>query len=100
MSRMMRATASSRRLTQRISPLTPRLPAAGGQRNGLSQIAIGADGDLFVERFGFGSASAIFRVDAAGHVTLTSDANPSRRRLGIGRAEPDGTVVELVREAG
>ena len=40
-------------------------------------------GDLFVERFGFGSASAVFRVDAAGHVTLTSDANPSRRRLGL-----------------
>jgi DNA-binding beta-propeller fold protein YncE len=59
------------------------LPAAGGQRNSLSQIAIGADGDLFVERFGFGSASAIFRVDAAGHVTLASDANPSRRRLGL-----------------
>jgi glucose/arabinose dehydrogenase len=34
------------------------IPAAG-ERHSLSQIATGADGELFVERFGFGKSSAL-----------------------------------------
>jgi hypothetical protein len=58
------------------------IPAVEGQRNSLSQIAVTADGQLFVERFGFGTASAIFNVDTTGRATLASNTNPARRRLG------------------
>ncbi|SAL13747.1 Virginiamycin B lyase [Caballeronia terrestris] len=59
------------------------IPNDGAPRNSLSQIATGADGDLFVTRFGFGTASAIFRVDASGDVSLASGIHPERRRLGL-----------------
>jgi sugar lactone lactonase YvrE len=59
------------------------IPNGGAPRNSLSQIAAGADGNLFVTRFGFGTASAIFRVDASGGVSLASGIHPERRRLGL-----------------
>ena len=59
------------------------IPDTAGERHSLSQIATGAGSELFVERFGFGKSSAIFRVDAAGRVTLASNTHPERRRLGL-----------------
>ncbi len=59
------------------------LPADNNPHAALSQIVPGLDGDLFAERFGFGTASAIFHIDANGHVALFSDTNPERRRLGL-----------------
>ncbi|MDR5761266.1 hypothetical protein [Caballeronia sp. LZ035] len=60
-----------------------RLPAVNGGRAGLSQIAFAPNGHLLVERFGFGSSSAVFDVAPSGQVTLASDTNAARRRLGL-----------------
>ncbi|MDR5837607.1 hypothetical protein [Caballeronia sp. LZ034LL] len=60
-----------------------RLPAADGQRVSLSQIAFAPNGHLLVERFGFGSSSAVFDVAPSGQVNLASDTNAARRRLGL-----------------
>jgi sugar lactone lactonase YvrE len=59
------------------------LPAASGQPSGLSQIALSASGALLVERFGFGSAAAIFEVQGPHSVQALSGIDPSRRRLGL-----------------
>jgi hypothetical protein len=58
------------------------IPADGG-RTSLSQIAFAPNGHLLVERFGFGTSSAVFDVAPNGQVALASDTNPARRRLGL-----------------
>ncbi|AET94581.1 NHL repeat containing protein (plasmid) [Burkholderia sp. YI23] len=63
--------------------LYARIPAAEGERTGLSQIAFAPNGHLLVERFGFGAASAVFDVAPSGQVALASDTNAARRRLGL-----------------
>ena len=63
--------------------LYARLPAAEGERTGLSQIAFAPNGHLLVERFGFGSSSAVFDVAPSGQVALAADTNAARRRLGL-----------------
>ncbi|WP_144063566.1 NHL repeat-containing protein [Caballeronia insecticola] len=60
-----------------------RIPAAEGERAGLSQIAFAPNGHLLVERFGFGSASAVFDVAPSGQVLLAADTHAARRRLGL-----------------
>jgi DNA-binding beta-propeller fold protein YncE len=60
-----------------------RIPAAPGERASLSQLAFGPNGHVLVERFGFGKSSAVFDVGTSGQVTLASDTNPERRRLGL-----------------
>ena len=60
-----------------------RIPAAQGERTGLSQIGFAPNGHLLVERFGFGAASAVFDVAPSGQVALAADTNASRRRLGL-----------------
>jgi DNA-binding beta-propeller fold protein YncE len=63
--------------------LYARIPAPEGERTGLSQIAFAPNGHLLVERFGFGTASAVFDVAPSGQVALASDTNAARRRLGL-----------------
>ncbi|SAL60226.1 Virginiamycin B lyase [Caballeronia arvi] len=63
--------------------LYARIPAAEGERTGLSQIAFAPNGHLLVERFGFGAASAVFDVAPSGQIALASDTNAARRRLGL-----------------
>ncbi|KND55983.1 hypothetical protein BPUN_1694 [Candidatus Paraburkholderia kirkii] len=43
----------------------------------------GGKSTLLVERFDFGSASAVFDVAPSGQVALASDTNSARRRLGL-----------------
>lgn len=90
-----------------------RIPAAQGERTGLSQIAFAPNGHLLVEQFGFGTAAAIFDVAPSGRVVLASDTNSARRRLGLlvldagtflsswfvkeGNAPPEGGVSVITR---
>jgi glucose/arabinose dehydrogenase len=60
-----------------------RIPAAAGERTGLSQIAFAPNGHLLVESFGFGATSAVFDIAPSGQVALASDVNSERRRLGL-----------------
>ncbi|SAK52527.1 Virginiamycin B lyase [Caballeronia fortuita] len=63
--------------------LYARIPAATGERTGLSQIAFAPNGHLLVEQFGFGMSSAIYDIAPSGQVALASDTNSARRRLGL-----------------
>jgi hypothetical protein len=63
--------------------LYARVPAQEGERTSLSQIAFAPNGHLLVERFGFGTSSAVFDIGPSRQVTLASDTNPARRRLGL-----------------
>ncbi|MFM0520165.1 MULTISPECIES: hypothetical protein [Caballeronia] len=90
-----------------------RIPAAAGERTGLSQIAFAPNGHLLVEQFGFGTAAAVFDVAPSGQVALASDTNSARRRLGLlvldsgtflsswfvkeGSAPPEGGVSVITR---
>lgn len=76
------------------------LPPVQGARNGLSQIATGPGGNVFVERFGFGTASAIFRIDETGLITLASDTHPERRRLGLAVLSSTGFLSSWFVKAG
>lgn len=76
-------------MTSNIADASPdfslyaRIPAPEGERTGLSQIAFAPNGRLLVERFGYGSASAVFDVASSGQVSVAADMNPARRRLGL-----------------
>jgi DNA-binding beta-propeller fold protein YncE len=68
------------------------IPALEGQGVSLSQIAFTGSGSLLVERFGFGSASAIFDIHGSGPAVPISGLDPARRRLGLVVAG-DGKVL-------
>jgi DNA-binding beta-propeller fold protein YncE len=76
-------------MTENIADASPdfalfsRIPAAEGERTSLSQIDFAPNGHLMVERFGFGTSSAVFDIAPSRQAALASDTNPSRRRLGI-----------------
>ncbi|MFK4445762.1 DNA-binding beta-propeller fold protein YncE [Caballeronia udeis] len=59
------------------------LPPVAGQANALSQVSMADDGSLLVGRFGFGTAGAVFDVDANRSVSILSGPDPVRRRLGL-----------------
>ncbi len=59
------------------------IPAVAEQSVSLSQIAFADSGSLLVERFGFGSASAIFDIHGSGPAVSISGLAPARRRLGL-----------------
>jgi hypothetical protein len=59
------------------------IPAVAEQGVSLSQIAFADSGSLLVERFGFGSASAIFDIHGSGPAVPISGIDPARRRLGL-----------------
>jgi hypothetical protein len=59
------------------------IPVVTGQANALSQLTIADAGALLVERFGFGTASAVFHVSADNSVATLSGLDPTRRRLGL-----------------
>jgi DNA-binding beta-propeller fold protein YncE len=63
--------------------LYARIPAQEGERTSLSQIAFAPNGHLLVERFGFGTSSAVFDIGPSRQVSLASDTHPARRRLGL-----------------
>jgi hypothetical protein len=59
------------------------VPPVAGQPASLSQIAFTDSGSLLAERFGFGSASAIFEISGTGPATAFTGIDPARRRLGL-----------------
>jgi DNA-binding beta-propeller fold protein YncE len=59
------------------------IPVAPGQGKSLSQLTFTDSGALFVERFGFGSASAIFEITGASTPAALTGPDPARRRLGL-----------------
>jgi hypothetical protein len=59
------------------------IPVVAGQANALSQLTIADTGALLAERFGFGTASAVFQVSADKSVAALSGLDPTRRRLGL-----------------
>lgn len=59
------------------------IPTVAEQGVSLSQIAFTGSGSLLVERFGFGTASAIFDIPASGPAVPISGLDPARRRLGL-----------------
>lgn len=66
-------------------PFTPyaSIPVAAGQGKSLSQVSVSATGRVWVERFGFGTASAIFVLADNGTSTALSGLDGNRRRLGL-----------------
>jgi DNA-binding beta-propeller fold protein YncE len=64
------------------------IPAGPSQGNSLSQLAFVAPQTLLAERFGFGSASAIFSVGGKDEVRALTGTNPARRRLGLAVIAP------------
>lgn len=59
------------------------VPAVAGQANSLSQLSFADAGTLMIERFGFGTASAVFSITGADTIAPLSGPNPARRRLGL-----------------
>ena len=59
------------------------LPVVGQQANSLSQVVLSGDHELFVARFGFGSAGAIFDVVSADKAIPLTGLDTTRRRLGL-----------------
>jgi DNA-binding beta-propeller fold protein YncE len=68
------------------------LPLVAGQANALSQLTFGDAGALFCARFGFGTASAVYRITAPGTLSALSGPDPARRRLGLA-AVGDGELL-------
>jgi DNA-binding beta-propeller fold protein YncE len=64
------------------------IPLEAGQGKSLSQLSFARSGALLVERFGFGTASAIFEVTGNGTVSALVGTNPARRRLGLVELAP------------
>ncbi|WP_322012160.1 hypothetical protein [Paraburkholderia sp. J12] len=62
------------------------VPIGAGQAASLSQIAFDAEGNLLVERFGFGTAGGLFSIAGADHVVALAGLDPTRRRLGLASA--------------
>ncbi|HEY4298452.1 MAG TPA: hypothetical protein VGM85_18410 [Paraburkholderia sp.] len=59
------------------------VPTVVGQSNSLSQASFTDAGTLMIERFGFGTASAVFSVAGMDTVTALNGPDPTRRRLGL-----------------
>ena len=59
------------------------IPQVAGQGISLSQLVFDDEQNLLVERFGFGSASAVFSVGGPDRVATLAGPDPKRRRLGI-----------------
>jgi DNA-binding beta-propeller fold protein YncE len=59
------------------------VPTVAGQSNSLSQLSFTDDGTLMIERFGFGTASAVFSISGKDTVAALSGPDPARRRLGL-----------------
>ena len=64
------------------------IPVEAGQGKSLSQLTFARSGTLLVERFGFGTASAIFEITGSGTASALVDPNPARRRLGLVEPAP------------
>ena len=77
-------------LTSRGGVFTPfaSIPVEAGQGKSLSQITFAQSGALLAERFGFGTASAIFEVSGNGTAVALSGPDPARRRLGLVELAP------------
>lgn len=59
------------------------IPVAVGQGKSLSQVSVTGSGELVVERFGFGTASAIFVIADNGTTSALTGLDGTRRRLGL-----------------
>jgi hypothetical protein len=59
------------------------VPVVAGQSNSLSQLSFADAGALMIERFGFGTASAVFSITGADTIAALSGPDPARRRLGL-----------------
>ncbi|WGS53070.1 hypothetical protein LFL96_33405 [Paraburkholderia sp. D15] len=59
------------------------VPTVAGQANSLSQLSFADANTLLIERFGFGTASAIFGITGANAIAQFSGPDPTRRRLGL-----------------
>ncbi|CAB3697905.1 hypothetical protein LMG24238_03470 [Paraburkholderia sediminicola] len=59
------------------------VPVVAGQANSLSQLSFADAGALMIERFGFGTASAVFSITGVDTIVPLSGPNPARRRLGL-----------------
>ena len=64
------------------------IPTVAGQANSLSQLTFINANTLLIERFGYGSASAIFDSPAPDKVQALLGLDPSRHRLGLALAAP------------
>lgn len=64
------------------------VPVEAGQGKSLSQMTFARSGELLVERFGFGTASAIFEITSSGTAAALVGPNPARRRLGLAELAP------------
>ena len=64
------------------------IPLEAGQGKSLSQLTFALSGALLVERFGFGTASAIFEITGNGIASALVGPNPARRRLGLVELAP------------
>jgi DNA-binding beta-propeller fold protein YncE len=70
-----------------FTPYAP-IPVEAGQGKSLSQLSFARSGALLVERFGFGTASAIFEITGGGPASVLVGPNPARRRLGLVELAP------------
>ncbi|WP_207002986.1 hypothetical protein [Trinickia mobilis] len=59
------------------------IPVVAGQPNALSQLTFSRSGVLFAERFGYGTASAVFAITGRGALAALGGPDPARRRLGL-----------------
>ncbi|MGV2288902.1 hypothetical protein AAHK20_09315 [Trinickia sp. YCB016] len=59
------------------------IPVVSGQANSLSQLTFSPSNVLFAERFGFGTASAVYAITDRGAIAALSGPDPARRRLGL-----------------
>jgi len=64
------------------------IPVEAGQGKSLSQLTVARSGALLVERFGFGTASAIFEITGSGTASALVGPNLARRRLGLVELAP------------
>lgn len=74
------------------------IPHVAGQGINLSQLTFDDQRNLLVERFGFGSASAVFSVSGPEGVAALTGPDPTRRRLGIAAAGSHQALFDVVRE--
>ena len=59
------------------------VPTVAGQSNSLSQLSFTDNGTLMIERFGFGTASAVFSITGMDTIAALTGPDPARRRLGL-----------------
>lgn len=59
------------------------VPVVAGQANSLSQLSFADAGALMIERFGFGTSSAVFGITGVDTIAALSGPDPTRRRLGL-----------------